>query len=302
VKIKRHQDREVFGLSFLDIISCSFAAMLSLLILARNAPNETFVEPINLSSLENINNEPFDATGLTNQLAELELETMRKRSDFADLEITLKNTTQEIEQIGQEIAIANREISSAQNELTSSTGSINSIYSGGVPVGSEYLIFIVDTSGSMQAYWQTVMTTLTNIINVHPDVKGIQFMNDNGEYLLEGYADTWIPDTLAIRNRVVDRLVSWNSVSNSSPAEGLEKALRTYARRYQGLSIFVLGDDYTGSSYDDVISVVEQWNRSPNGENLAVIHGIGFPWGIGDRFATLMRELSLLNQGVFLGI
>ena len=276
--------------------------MLSLLILARNTPDEIVLEPLNLSSQSNLSSESFDLTELTNQLAELELEMTKKRDNLASLETTLRNTNQEIERLERQIISTNQQITRAQNTSPSNIGSINSIYSGGIPVGSEYLIFIVDTSGSMQAYWQNVLNTLTNIINAHPEVKGIQFMNDNGDYLLEGYADIWIPDTQAIRNRVVDRLASWNSISNSSPAEGLEKALRTYARRYQGLSIFVLGDDYTGSSYDEVISVVEQWNRDPNGENLAVIHGIGFSWGIGDRFATLMREVSLLNQGVFLGI
>ena len=50
-------------------------------------------------------------------------------------------------------------------------------------------------------------------------------MSDNGEYLLEGYASSWIPDTELVRDRIIQKLQSWSPYSNSSPFEGLERAL-----------------------------------------------------------------------------
>jgi len=38
----------------------------------------------------------------------------------------------------------------------------------------------------------------------------------------------------------------------------------------------------------------------PNGKRRAKIHGVGFPWGVDERFPTLMREVALQNGGVYL--
>lgn len=64
----------------------------------------------------------------------------------------------------------------------------------------------------------------------------------------------------------------------------------------------MFGDDYTGASYDEVLDVIDRWNVDEYGNRLASIHGIGFPWGIGDRYATLMKEVAYRNKGVFLGL
>ena len=124
-------------------------------------------------------------------------------------------------------------------------------------------------------------------------------MSDNGEYLLEGYSSSWIPDTKLVRDRIVQKLLTWSPYSNSSPSEGLERALRFHAKKQA--SIYVMGDDFTGASYDRVIQMVNKLNPlEPNGQRRAKIHGIGFPWGIDNRFPTLMRELAYRNNGVFL--
>ena len=45
---------------------------------------------------------------------------------------------------------------------------------GGIPVDSEYIIFIIDTSGSMFNYsWQRMMDELINTLDIYPSVKGI---------------------------------------------------------------------------------------------------------------------------------
>ena len=40
----------------------------------------------------------------------------------------------------------------------------------GIPVDSEYVVFIVDTSGSMKDIWNKVTRHIENVINIHPTV------------------------------------------------------------------------------------------------------------------------------------
>ena len=61
---------------------------------------------------------------------------------------------------------------------------------GGIPVDSEYIIFVIDTSGSMQQYnWQRVQEKITETLDVYPAVKGIQIMNDQGSFMFSQYRD-----------------------------------------------------------------------------------------------------------------
>jgi hypothetical protein len=41
---------------------------------------------------------------------------------------------------------------------------------------------------------------------IYPKVKGIQVMNDMGQYMFSGYAGKWIPDTPGRRRIILDRL------------------------------------------------------------------------------------------------
>ncbi len=191
----------------------------------------------------------------------------------------------------------------AQNNPQAATDEVVQV--GGIPVDSDYIIFIVDTSGSMKKMWSRVIAELKNVLSIHPKVKGFQIMNDNGVYLIKSYAGKWIPDTPSRRKSVLSAMKSWTSFSNSSPVEGLQKALRTYAKRTDKLAIYLFGDDYTGSSYDSVLDTVSTLNRDPKtGTPRAQIHGIGFQQEdhIASRFATLMREVARQNRGAFVAL
>lgn len=96
---------------------------------------------------------------------------------------------------------------------------------GGIPVDSEYIIFVVDTSGSMQEYnWRAAGQLLDEILVMYPKVKGLQIMDDEGAYMFDGYRGQWIADTPARRKAIRDRFKSWTSFSNSSPVEGIQRA------------------------------------------------------------------------------
>ncbi len=181
---------------------------------------------------------------------------------------------------------------------------------GGIPVDSEYIIFVVDTSGSMVNYvWPMLIEKVQETLNLYPKVKGFQIMDDEGGYMFSGYRGKWIPDTPAQRKIVVDRIRNWNAFSNSSPIEGIVEAIRTYYSKDKKISIYVFGDEFTGPSIDAVVKSVDVLNRTDNtGERRVRIHAIGFPVRpdapqyTSIRFATLMRILCAKNGGTFVGL
>jgi hypothetical protein len=184
---------------------------------------------------------------------------------------------------------------------------------GGIPVDSEYIIFIIDTSGSMHNYaWHLVREKMKETLDIYPKVKGLQVMNDMGQHMFKNYAGKWIPDTAGRRRVILDRLRTWAPFSNSSPVEGITRAIRTYATDDKRISLYVFGDEFTGKSIDSVVDSVDRINREDSQGNRPVrIHGVGFPVmfsqrsfseNTGVRFATLMRILCQKNGGAFVGL
>jgi len=145
---------------------------------------------------------------------------------------------------------------------------------------------------------------ILNVLSIHPKVIGFQILNDMGKSLISGYSGRWIPDTPQRRKSVMKVFTSWADASNSSPVEGIETALKLYAKPDQSMAIYVFGDDYTGSSYDPVIASITKKNRRrQNGQQLAKIHGVGFlSKHSTNRFAILMRELTKRNGGTFIAL
>ena len=184
---------------------------------------------------------------------------------------------------------------------------------GGIPVDSEYIIFIIDTSGSMFSYaWERMLQEMEATLDIYPEVKGIQVLNDMGNYLFSRYRGEWIPDTPARRSLILQNLRNWNVFSNSSPVEGITNAVRTFYDPGKKISIYVFGDEFTGASIQEVVQTVDRLNaEAASGERRVRIHAVGFPvqfirppelQATGVRFATLMRELTLRNGGSFVGL
>ena len=184
---------------------------------------------------------------------------------------------------------------------------------GGIPADSDYIIFVIDTSGSMQsAAWQKVQIEMLNILDVYPEVKGIQVLNDMGQYMFSAYKNQWIPDSPKMRTNITTKLATWAPFSNSSPVEGIESAIKVFYKPGRRISIYTLGDDFQGSSIRRVVKEIDRLNKANRGsDRLVRIHAIGFPVhlrpGVSPstsamRFAALMRELSYNNGGTFIGL
>ena len=152
---------------------------------------------------------------------------------------------------------------------------------------------------------------MDEILRIYPRVKGIQVLNDMGDYMFSQYAGRWIADSPARRRAILQRLASWAPFSNSSPVEGVTSAIRRFYSPNKRISIYIFGDDFARGSIQQVIDTVAGINRtSSDGRRLVRIHAVGFPVLFTQsgaetnvtRFASLMRRLAEDNNGSFVGL
>jgi hypothetical protein len=328
-KPRRRREIEVFNLSFLDVVSCGFGAIILLLVIIKiGEPRVIEQLTVDLSGqVQKLEEELFvirgDTRVLNRDLTEKQEQLSVNREKLARLKGSLSNIKGQHARAQSEHdtqAIIEGQLRSAQQSLTDEMRRLQSIQHrpvsdskiGGVPVDSEYIIFIIDTSGSMNQFaWPLVLKKVSEVLRVYPTVKGIQVMNDMGEYMFASYSGKWIPDTAARRRAINTRLASWAPFSNSSPVEGIEAAIRRFYARDKRISLYIFGDDFSHGSIETVINTVDKLNRADrSGKHRVRIHAIGFPVllsmggmsGNVVRFAALMRKLAENNDGTFVGL
>ena len=321
----RRREYQEASLSFLDVISCGFGAIVLLLIIARVGDPSALEEAEKQlqGSVKELQTELFDIRGESvvlneemksrrEQLSELIERVARLRANLASVEKQSSEIANTMVQEKEQLRLALQVLTEEMERLLPQDQVQNQLI-GGVPVDSEYIIFVIDTSGSMQmAAWQKVQKEMINILNIYPAVKGIQVLNDMGQYMFSAYKGRWIPDSPEMRRSILKTLVNWAPFSNSSPVEGINAAIQTFYRPGRKISIFTLGDDFSGRSIRRVVKAVDSLNQAHRGEERLVrIHAIGFPVHFPPgrtpsdsaiRFAALMRELSYNNGGTFIGL
>ena len=328
--MRNRREIEGISLSFLDVISCGFGAIILLLVLTKVF--EPVVIEDTVSNLEGylaaLQEELFDLRG---EAKDINRKMIRKEDQQSEEIVRLLQLNAELSALKSKhektldktkvATLVEGKLAEAKQSLTDEMAKLLADYRrsadedkiGGIPVDSEYVIFIIDTSGSMYNYaWPLVLQKVEETLAVYPRLKGIQVMNDMGNYMFSQYAGAWIPDTDARRRAIVDRLRSWNVFSNSSPVEGITKAISTYYKPGRKISLYVFGDEFSGRSIQRVVDVVDRINRTDSkGNRLVRIHGVGFPVQFanppryqetGIKFSILMRTLCERNGGTFVGL
>ena len=243
------------------------------------------------------------------QIAELQRELTRIRSALLDRQ---DDATLADELAGRLAAAKQSLTAEMERLLVDRPPNIDDNAIGGVPVDSEYIIFVIDTSGSMRQYaWDRVQQQISETLDVYPTVKGMQILNDEGTYLFRSYRRDWIPDTPGRRQAIIDALPNWNAFSDSSPREGILEAIETFYDPDKKVSIYVYSDDFAQGSINGVVREVDRRNRlDAEGNRRVRIHAVAFPvyYDVtGDlltaaRFATLMRVLCQRNGGTFVAL
>jgi hypothetical protein len=328
--MKRRREFEIFTMSFLDAVCCGFGAMILLFIVTRVS------EPARLEESER------DLDGLITQyeqeLNEIVGETDRVQRNAASVAADYSTDRRRIEDLRSQLQLIRAQVlataedteltvevqsrlASAKQSLTEEMRRLLADYRppideykvGGIPVDSEYIIFLIDTSGSMRQYqWERVKEQLRETLEVYPVVKGIQVMNDEGEYMFKSYRDEWIPDTPTRREAILDAMDSWDAFSNSNPREGILAAIDRFYDPNKKISLYVYSDDFQQGSINPVVREVDRRNRAnASGERLVRIHAVAFPAVYlmmgGDLYtaqyyATLMRIICQRNGGTFVAL
>jgi len=320
---------EEFSLSFLDVICCGFGAIILLLMITKTAEPQ-IIESSKVSlegKLAALQEQVFELRGETKvlnrdlnakheQLSKIKERIAILRGQLVSTEsqvASLKSQTSSNAVTTKELAIAKQRLSAEMQRLLGTQHVAKNQLIGGIPVDSEYIIFIIDTSGSMFSYaWDRVLREVEATLSIHPEVKGIQVMNDMGNYMFSRYRGKWIPDTPGRRKVIMQNLRGWHVFSNSSPVEGITAAIKTFHDPNKKISLYVFGDEFSGGSIAQVIDTVDRINtEDANGNRRVRIHAVGFPVQFsqgaqmqttGIRFATLMRELTHRNGGTFVAL
>jgi hypothetical protein len=325
----RRRHTEVFNLSFLDVISCGFGAIILLLVISKiSEPRVIEQSNVDLSGLVlQLEDELLEIRGesliLNRQLIAKQEQLSDQKEKLARLQGALSDIEGQyhLARTGTEVqSLIEAELKSAKQDLTDEMRHLQTNYQrpkenaviGGVPVDSEYIIFVIDTSGSMQRFaWPLVRQKMKEILDIYPRVKGVQVLNDMGDYMFSQYAGSWIPDSAARRRAILERLSSWAPFSNSSPVEGVTMAIQRFYATDKRISLYVFGDDFSSGIMQDVVNTIRLKNTLGKGKDSRVrIHTVGFPVLLvqpgamqnAARFAALMRRLAEDNNGSFVGL
>jgi hypothetical protein len=316
---KRRTTIEVFSLSFLDVISCAFGAVVMLILLAKNGDKGDFSQSANVDDIT----QTVKALSQTEtQLQQLDAQLQRQTVSLQQAESAGSSASTQAQALQVDITRAQRSLLQLDEQASDlellkqqrqraairvGDAKQRDLEVGGIPVDSDYVVFVMDTSGSMKSMWDLVLKSMDEVLNNHPQVKGFQVISDNGEFLLPATHGRWQKDSSTRRKAILRGMRSWSGSSNSSPVEGIETALRIYGQKTDSLALYVFGDDYSGGSYDTTLTNINKLNtHSKTGKKIARIHGIGFRQPrqqldvVSLRFSTLMRAVAQQNSGTFI--
>ena len=329
MRTRRRQTNEA-SISFLDVISCGFGAVVLLLVVAELG------DPAKRIELEQ---------SIVTSFKLLQESLFEKRKENEQLTKLLQSSRSELEQVNRQTQKIQEKIESEVipiPEIDESRPTVEDLklmamfyqeekerlegerivtadnQVGGIPLDSEYIIFLIDSSGSMKQMKAAVDQQFRAILDTYPRVKGLQIVNNRGQYLYPETAGGWVEDTEARRKEILAKYVLWSSDIQSDPTEGLVAAVQTYSAQDKELCIFVLGDDY--QTFADIGRLIEGIDKlqekGPTGKPKIRIHGMGFPWLLKQmenfsdvrlyeqavKYAALMRNLSSRSNGAFIGL
>jgi hypothetical protein len=330
---KQRRELQEASISFLDVISCGFGAIVLLLVIAKVGDPSALedAEKKLLGSVKSYQERLFEIRGesviLDQRLQSRKQQLSELSERVARLKEKLASVAKQSNQLGQsqvrekdQLNLALQVLSEEMERLLGSRSQQNNGLIAGIPVDSEYIIFVVDTSGSMSEsrIWERLKGEFVNILNNHPTVKGIQIINTDAKYLMTTTKGNWITDSPEMRERILSRFDDWKLTSMlSSPTKAVPFAIETFYKPGRNISIYTFFDDFSdggggGTSIRRVIKGIADINKSNKGQGgLVRIHNIGLSHTLFSqkskyqqavRFANLLRELSYNNGGTFVGL
>ena len=334
----RRRQTEIFSLSFLDCICCGFGAIILIFVISIGSRQREQLDVLlalqralaeQAAALTRIESTQLEARREQQRLAP-RLEEARRRQDSLQAMIDQLERSLQQERQGQQALLVDldalrKEIAARQrkpdHELVLKEVPPAPV---GLPVGSNVLAFVVDTSGSMRdpnfgGLWPVVIRTIETVLDAYPNVQGIQLIDGDGRFILgrrgSGTAG-WLPDSPQTRDAIKRTLRRYDQDTVSNPVPGIYNAMRfLYDKENAGMrmGIFVFGDEFNSpQSADEVIRRLDELNpANDQGARAVTINAVGFPTTIryqfsmgntGLRFANLMRTVTYLHGGAFIAL
>ena len=334
----RRRQTEIFSLSFLDCICCGFGAIILIFVISIGSRQREQLDVLlalqralaeQAAALTRIEAAQLDARREQQRIAP-RLEEARRRQDslqsmIDQLERSLQQEKKDQQALLVDLDELRKEIAARQrkpdHELKLKEVPPAPV---GLPVGSNFLAFVVDTSGSMRdpnfgGLWPVVIRTVETVLDAYPNVQGIQLIDGDGRFILgrrgSGTAG-WLPDTPQTREAIKRTLRRYDQDTVSNPVPGIYNAMRfLYDKENAGMrmGIFVFGDEFNSpQSADEVIRRLDELNpANDQGARAVTINAVGFPTTIryqfsmgntGLRFANLMRTVTYLHGGAFIAL
>lgn len=327
---KKRNSGTQLGLSFLDCICCGFGAVILLFILTMGAQTRQ-VRGVN-ESLNEILQKRLEL------LAQYQSQTEELQQEVAAQETRIAKEKEEQENLAKNIAELARQISEAEAGRESLLAELekereyiaarqkkidllqrDSPDPVGIPVESNYLIFVIDTSGSMRdqrtgGVHGYVVRTIDETLRVYPAVEGIQVLDSSGNYIIRQSNGRWLDDSPEARAAISRAIRAYPVFSVSNPVPGIIRAIRTFSEPDNPeveIGIYVFGDEFDGRA-DRVLDRLEVINPAgEEGKRPVKINAVGFPNLIFDpsnfgetgvKYANLMREVTYLHGGAFIGM
>lgn len=329
--MNRRRNTQVFSLAFLDCICCGFGAIILVFVLSIGAQDVQRMDVLeNLrrilaaqmaelvrmdeakAKIEAQNSEAIE------QLAELRLTNDSVQDLLAEMERQLQRELAGKEALLVDLDELEQEVAARQEEPEMVLEDVEPAPVG-VTIGSNYIAFVIDTSGSMRdiatdRLWPIVIQKISDVLDVYPIVDGILVLNSDGRNIMTDVTDAWMEDSPALREVIKRRVRVYDGDSRSNPVPGI---LRVLTRFYDSsdpdmhLSIYVFGDEFTETA-DRVLDELDELNPADEeGNRRVVINAIGFPtivnrgYGLSStnvKFANLMREMTYRHGGAFIAL
>ena len=333
--MKTRRGTPEFSISFLDVICCGFGAVILLLMITKTVQPQILERSTVVADgrVADLTEQLFEIRGETTvlnrdlkakqeqiseyreRIAILQGALASTRSRYDSLETT-RNSNSIIEQ---ELAIARQQLSEEEKRLLGVNSQRKNQLIGGIPVDSEYIIFIIDTSGSMAQMWDRVLQEVTNTLKIYPSVKGMQFVNGEFDHLFPSSVGNMLEDNQRERKKIFARLKFPWAQDSSRLVKGISDSVRMYGGSSEQVSIYVFADDLAPNNimgrgraeYVAALQTIRQQNRSRSGSGRLKtrIHFVAFPlavqsWmnqpGVRERqadFINFARALTTQNDG-----
>ena len=314
------QEREESGnsLSFLDVIACAFGAIVLLVLIL---PIGQFAIPAPAVSAANLGLLLFDVETATTKTDDLQEAVALNQQILDDLNAQDLSAAEQVQRIQALIATIEEEkqrVTSRTESLEAATSLLQASTSeaqetktiasefGGIPIDSEYVVFVIDTSSSMQSLQRRVANLMNDLLNMYPDLKGIQMMTDQGTYVTGRRG--WLRDTPQTRQALLRgfQTATWGSRSN--PVNGIRKAVSDLYQEESNMALVVVGDDLAGGWSPNLIDFIDQKvAQGDNAQNQFRIHGIllpndGLMTANACGFTKMMRAFTTQYDGAFVAL